>query len=149
MKTRHDRTKWTTWISLLKTTRHRTKTNKSRPTTQKTKRWATQTSPKHLSRNGVSVFWGKFIHNLPWVLPTIFQIIWPNDLRENKLYLAYNKQELPMSAIIVIQLARNMEMLYKISHTAFIKSNNWLCLIFSEEICPWRPEMLPEQFRFI
>jgi len=126
---------------LIQQDTERRQTNQD-PQYRKLQRWATKTSPKLLSRNGMSLhrspvilFWGKFIHNLPWVFPTIFLIIWPNGLRENKLYLANNKQELPMSATIVIQLARNMEMLYKISHTSFKKSNNWLCLIFSEEIC--------------
>jgi hypothetical protein len=40
------------------------------------------------------------------VLPTKFQLIWPNAFREDFLKLANHKQELPMAA---------MEILYRLS----------------------------------
>ena len=48
------------------------------------------------------------------------------------IYLA--KQELPMAAVLVVWSARNMEILYRISYTTFLQSNNSLCLLVSEEI---------------
>ena len=54
-------------------------------------------------------------------------------LREKNLKLANHKQELNMAAIYVVWLARNMDILYRISHTPFLQSNNSLCLLVSEE----------------
>jgi hypothetical protein len=39
-----------------------------------------------------------------------------------------------MTAILVVWSARNMEILYKISHTSILQSNNSLCFLVSEEI---------------
>jgi len=38
-----------------------------------------------------------------------------------------------MVAILVVQSARNMEILYRISHTSYLQSNNSLCLLVSDE----------------
>ena len=37
-----------------------------------------------------------------------------------------------MPAILVVRLARNIEMLYMISYTSFLRGNNSLCLLVSE-----------------
>jgi hypothetical protein len=64
------------------------------------------------------------------VLPTKFQLIWPNAFREDFLKLANHKQELPMAA---------MEILYRLSSFKgydFFKnrpSRNKNCL--------WQPNM--------
>ena len=39
-----------------------------------------------------------------------------------------------MPAILVVRLARNIEMLYMISYTSFLRGNNSLCLLVSEII---------------
>ena len=47
--------------------------------------------------------------------------------------LANHKQELPMSAILVVRSARNMEILHMISHTSLLQSNYSLYLLISME----------------
>ena len=71
--------------------------------------------------------WANFIQNLPCVLPTKFQFIWPNVLN-----LANHKQELPM-AVILVARSRNMTILSRIFHTSFLQINYLLCLLVSEE----------------
>ena len=52
---------------------------------------------------------------------------------QRRFFVANNKQELSMASILVLWVARNMEILYRISHTSFPQSNNSLCLLVSEE----------------
>jgi len=47
------------------------------------------------------------------VLPTKFQLLWPNGFRED-FFLFGQSQELPMAAVLVLRTARNMEILYRI-----------------------------------
>ena len=66
--------------------------------------------------------------------------------------MASHKQELPMVSILFVWSAQNMNILYRISYTSFLQSNNSLCLlvfqiIFSPQSirnknCPWRPCLL-------
>ena len=67
------------------------------------------------------------------MLPTKFQLIWTKGCREDFFKFDNHKQELPMVAILVVWLGRNMEILYRISHTLFLQSNNSLCLLITEE----------------
>jgi hypothetical protein len=68
------------------------------------------------------------------VLPTKFQLIWPNGFKEDFFKMAHHKRELHMVAILVVQSPRNMEILYRIFHTPFLQSNNSLCLLVTEKI---------------
>jgi hypothetical protein len=89
------------------------------------------------------------------MLPTKFQLIWLNGFRENLFKLVNHKQELLMATRLVVWSARNMEILYMISHTSFLQSNNSLHLLVSEENfyflfqsirnknCPWRSCFCP------
>ena len=77
----------------------------------------------------VILFWGNFIQNLPKALPTKFQLIWQNGFTD----YFFNWPITNKVAILVVSSERNMEILYKISHTSLLQSKNSLCLLVSDE----------------
>ena len=79
------------------------------------------------------LFWENFIQKLPYVLPTKFQLICSNSFREDFFKLVNHKHELPMVATLVVWLAQNVKILYKISNTSVLQSNNSLYPLVSQE----------------
>ena len=81
-------------------------------------------------RSAVILFWGTCnIQNFPLMLPTKFQLIWPNGFREDFFLIGQSQTRTANGTILVVWSARKIKILYRISHTSFLQSNNSLCLL--------------------
>ena len=65
------------------------------------------------------------------IFKLFFQLVWPNGFREKKTIIG--QSHTTMTAILVVRSARNIDILFRISHSSFLQRNDSLFLLISEE----------------
>ena len=87
------------------------------------KRFRGEESKKSANQKLESPVVAIFIEDLPQMLPTKFQTIWPSDLRGEDFQKSTNqKQELPVAAMFVNGSRRNEHSLQRTAHRCFLPS---------------------------